>query len=117
MADGGGIGGGMQDLTSTQKAGVNYLGRIVTLLTQLLPRVTGTFTMGAAASTAVANTHVAAGALVFLQAANASAGTLVGSAKSPYISAVTPGVGFTVSTASSTAAGTEIFNYWVVNLI
>jgi hypothetical protein len=72
----------------------------------------GTFTFGAAATTVVAQTAVEANSFITLTALNAAAATLVGSAKSPYISAKSPGVSFTVATASGiAAAGTELFGY------
>jgi hypothetical protein len=108
-------GSGLQDLVSTQKSGVGYLGRILKVLENLFPRVTGTFTMPAAATLAVTNAQINANAKVMLQATNASAGTLQGSAKSLYVSAVAAG-SFTVATANATnAAGTESFSYWVLN--
>jgi hypothetical protein len=111
------MGGSLQDLVSTQKSGVNYLGQILTLFQSLFPRITGTFTMNAATSTAVADTRVQAGfTVVGFASQNAAAGTLLGSAKSLYVSAVNPGVGFTVTTANATsAAGTEKFSYYGVN--
>lgn len=110
------IGGGSQDLVSVQLNGVKYLGQIVQLLKQILPRITGTFTMPAAATLAIANPLIQAGSIVTLQAANASAATLEGSAKALYISVISPGVGFTVATANATnAAGTEKFVYSAIN--
>lgn len=80
------------------------------------PRITGTFTFGAAATVVVPQTAVAAGSIILLFANNASAGTLVGSVKSPYISARTVGASFTVATANAAAAaGTETFQYILVN--
>lgn len=115
MADGG-LGGNLQDLVSTQKSGVNYLGRLVTLLSQLLPRVTGTFTMTATTTLAVANTNIAANSIVSLTPTNASAGTMQGSSKHLYIQSVTSGVGFTVATADATngTAGAT-FSYNAIN--
>ena len=72
----------------------------------------GTFTMAAAATTVVPQPAVQANSNISLTSTNAAAGTLVGSAKSPYISAKSPGVSFTVATASgAAAAGTETFSY------
>lgn len=109
------IGGSGQDLVTVNSNGVKYLGQLVVLLRQLFPRIFGTFTLTAAASHAVADPRVQAGATVQLQAANAAAGTLQGSAKSLYYT-VTPGVGFTVFTANATnAAGGEVFSYTASN--
>ena len=74
----------------------------------------GSFTMAAAATTTVLQPAVQANSAIMLTATNASAGTLVGSAKSPYISSISPGVSFTVATANAVAAtGTETFQYTV----
>lgn len=78
----------------------------------------GQFTFPAAALAVVPNLAIEAGSLVFLQAANAAAGTLVGSNESPYVAPAdyVAGVSFTVRTAAGTAAaGTEVFNYWILN--
>jgi len=78
--------------------------------------VTGTFTMAAAASTTVSQPSVKSGATILLTPTNASAATLVGSVKAPYISSIAAGVSFAVSTANSTnAAGTETFSYFIKN--
>ncbi len=76
-----------------------------------------TFTMAAAASKTVSSATVQAGSAILLIDTNAAAGTLQGSAKRLYPSAIVPGVSFTVSTASGgNAAGTETFLALVVNV-
>lgn len=78
--------------------------------------VVGTITLAAAPSTTVSQPGVKSGATILLTPTNASAATLVGSAKSPYISAITAGTSFVISTANATnAAGTETFSYYVKN--
>lgn len=74
----------------------------------------GTFTMAAAASKSVTDTHAKSTSMIMVMPTNAAAGTLMGSAKSLYI---TKAVGsFTVTTASgAAAAGTETFDYIIVN--
>lgn len=72
----------------------------------------GSVTLAAAATTVVLQPAVAANSNINLTATNASAGALIGSAKSPYISAISPGISFTIATANGVAAaGTETFNY------
>jgi hypothetical protein len=79
--------------------------------------VTGTFTLAAAASTTVAQPGVKSSASISLTPTNASAATLEGSAKALYVSAVTSGANFTVSTANAaSAAGTETFSYLIKNV-
>ncbi len=94
------------------------MGSLIQVLTSIFPfsSVVGTFTMSAAATTVVANANVTTGSKITLTATNAAAGTLVGSTKSPYISAQSAGVSFTVATASGVAAaGTETFSYLILN--
>lgn len=77
---------------------------------------TGSFTCGAAVSTVVANGNVLTTSIILCFPTNAAAGTLIGSAKSLYISSKSVGVSFTVATASGVAAaGTETFSYIIVN--
>lgn len=112
------IGGSLQDLVTSIKSGVIYLGKLVQIWAAVLPRATGTFTMAAAATKAIAETRVQANSLVTLIPTNAAAGTLQGSAKSLYIASVTAGVGFVVATAAGTnATGNEQFSYVAVNTI
>lgn len=74
----------------------------------------GSFTFAAAATTVVAEPAVKANSNITLTASNPSAGTLVGSTASPYILTISPGISFTVATASgAAAAGTETFTYLI----
>lgn len=76
----------------------------------------GTFTCAAAAATTVNNTSITAASLIFLQATNAAAAALQAGATHLFISARTAGASFAVTTGSGgAAAGTETFNYWIVN--
>jgi hypothetical protein len=81
----------------------------------------GTVTLGAAATTTVTNANICTTATtggassIRLTPLNASAATLIGSAKCPYISTMTPQTSFVIATASgASAAGTEIFQYEIV---
>lgn len=94
---------------------INLLNKTIAAI---FPRQIGTFTLAAAATTTVSNTAITATSQIVLQPTNAAAGTLMGSAKSLYISARTAGASFTVATASgAAAAGTEGFEYYVVNAV
>ena len=75
--------------------------------------LTGLVTLSAAATTLVSHGGVRAHARVFLQPANAAAGTLVSGSKSPYVTVSQPN--FSIVTADGTAAaGTEQFWYSIV---
>ena len=77
----------------------------------------GTFTMAAAATKTVTDANIKSTSLVLWTATNAAAGTLEGSAKKLYLSALAAGTSFTVATASGVAAaGTETFSYLIVNI-
>ena len=74
----------------------------------------GNFTMGASATTVISQPVVASNSVITLTPTNAAAGTLMGSAKSLYISAKTTGISFTVATANGVVAvGGETFDYSV----
>jgi hypothetical protein len=77
--------------------------------------VFGTFTLAAAATTTVTQPGVQSTSVIHLTPTNAAAAALMGSAKSLYISALTPGASFAVATANATAAvGTETFSYVIL---
>lgn len=100
------------DLVTQVQSVVQYLGRLVQALKNLAPRLAGSFTLAAAATTNVVDPRVIATTVPVPFPKNAAAATLQQGAKSLYVSAVTPGVGFSVTTADGTnAAGTEQFYY------
>lgn len=103
------------EVTKNQILMNQTLAAIVTALNGIF-RNTGTFTWnGAAATTVVANAGVQATTQVLLIPTNAAAATLIGSNESPYVSARSVGVSFTLSTAAGTAAaGTETFTYVLI---
>lgn len=98
---------------------VTQLQGIVRQLTALVQAINGrttfgTFTMPVAASLVVPNTAVKGNSVVSLSPTNISAGTLMGGARSLYISALSAGTSFTVATANAAnAAGTETFTYTI----
>jgi hypothetical protein len=76
----------------------------------------GSLILGNTINTIVANINVLSTSKIFLSPTNAAAATLMGSAKSLFISARTAGVSFQVSTANGVAAaGTETFDYYIRN--
>lgn len=78
----------------------------------------GNITLDAAASTTIANANVKSTSQIILFPTNAAAATLVAGSSSPYVSAKSAGVSFTISTADAgSAAGTETFDYILVNRV
>lgn len=109
-------GASLGDVVTTLKLANQNMSLLIQTIQAIFPRVTGTFTLDASVTTVVTETGIQADSIILLVAMNAAAGTLVGSTKSPYISARTVGTSFSVSTASGVAAaGTEQFSYVVVN--
>lgn len=77
---------------------------------------TGTFTLAAAATTTVSDSTVKATSIILFMPVTAAAGTVMGSAKSLYVSARTAGTSFVVATADgSSPSGTCTFAYLIVN--
>lgn len=112
----GGYSGAPQTSDTEGKLRNQVLSQIVSALQGTLPRIFGTFTLAAAATTTVPQTATTSLSNIQLTPLNAAAATLMGSAKSLYISARTNGASFTVATASAgAAAGTEQFQYTMIN--
>jgi hypothetical protein len=89
---------------------------LINTLSAIFPRITGSFTLAAAATTTVTQVAIKANSIVLWSPTNAAAGTLEGSPKKLYHSANAAGASFTVATASGVAAaGTETFEYTVIN--
>lgn len=105
---------GLDEIVSQLRFGNVIMSQLLTAVRNLRATVTGTFTLGAAASTTVTDTAVAAASIIYWEPTNAAAGTLEGSTKKLYESARVPGTSFTVSTASGVAAaGSETFRYMI----
>lgn len=109
-----GVGGGLSDLVSTIKGAVQNLSQLNTTLQNAFPRINGTFTLSAGTTTIVTQPSIGASGIPLITATNATAALTVRTA-GLFVSAMTAGVGFSLSTQSGTAQGTETFKYVVVN--
>ena len=104
-----------QNLETQQRLMIVAINGLRDAILATFPRVTGTFTLSAAASTVVPNTSVTSTSIISLTPLNATAATLMAGANSLYVSARTSGASFTLSTAAGgAAAGTEQFQYLLV---
>lgn len=142
---GGQLGGGITDLVSNLKGIVTNLSQLDTILnavstslvtigaintavaalnTTLLtintsilsvfPRINGTFTLSAATTTVVTQTQLAANAMVFPFSTNATAALIVRT-NGLFVSAVTSGASFSVSTQAGSATSGGTFWYVALN--
>jgi adenylosuccinate synthase len=75
----------------------------------------GTFTCANATTTTVNNANVKANSVILLMGTNAAAGALEAGANKPYVSARNAGVSFVI-TGAGAAAGTETYEYVIVNV-
>lgn len=106
---------GVGDLVTVGKIANQNMSQLIQAIMAIFPRVTGSVTLAAAATTVVPHTSTGANTIIQLLPTNAAAATLVGSNRSPYVSARSPGVSFTITTASGVApAGTETFSYFFI---
>lgn len=87
---------------------------IATAILQTFPRVNGSFTLGNATTTVVTQSGITASGFPLLTPFNATAALLLRT-QGLYVSAVTAGVSFSVSTQTGVAAGSEAFKYIVFN--
>lgn len=118
-------GPGVSDVVIQLQGIVRQLSSLVTAIGNVVSQLSliasskvkkGTFQLGASVSTVVADTSVTGTSEISWSPTNAAAGTLEGSTKKLYLSARSPGVSFTVTTASGVAAaGTETFQYMINN--
>jgi hypothetical protein len=95
----------------------NNLAKIAaTLATKFaLACFSGSFTMAASTTKTVTDANVKATSKIFLMATNTSAGALEAGANKPWVSARNAGVSF-VLTCAGAAAGTETYEYIIVNV-
>jgi hypothetical protein len=99
-----------EDINSTLQGIVRNLSQWNQNLLKVFPRINGSFKLSAAVTTVVAQASVAANANIQITATNAAA-----AAQPIYVSAIVSGVSFSVSTTGGAAAGTETYNYLVLN--
>jgi hypothetical protein len=104
----------IEDIVSTLQGGVRNLGQLVQVLSAAFPRTTGSLTLSNATVTVVADTSVTTSSIVLWSPTNAAAGLLERS-QGLYRASLSPGVSFTLSTQTGTAAGTETFDYVMIN--
>ena len=110
---GGGVSGSPSDLVTVEQGIARNLGLIAQTLSSVFPRVYGAFTLIAGQTTTpIAVPSIRASSRPQWEATNATAALTVRT-QGLYLSAVTAGVGFAVSTQTSVAIGTETFNYVV----
>lgn len=90
---------------------------LVQTMSSVLPRITGSFTLSAAATTTVTQPAVKANSVInWNNPTNAAAATLMGGTKALYLSGIVAGASFSLTTANGTAAaGTEAFQYFIFN--
>lgn len=109
-------GTGLADIATALTNANKNSAALMEALQAIFPRVSGTFTMAAAATLIVTQPEVTATSIIVWTPTNAAAGTLQGSAKCLYLSARTAGASFTVATASGgNAVGTEVYQYFLWN--
>lgn len=106
----------IDDIVSKMAGGVENLGQIAKVLANIFPRTIATFTLSNATVTVVTQPAVLANAKVFFTPTNATAALLLRT-QGLFHSASTAGVSFSLSTQSGSAAGTETFEYVVINPI
>ena len=104
----------LDDLNSTFQNGVRSLGNIAQTLSNAFPQVFGSFTLSAATTTNVAQPKIVAAGFPLIMPTSATAAATLAT-QGLYLSAVTAGVGFAVSTQTGLAAGTETFSYFIYN--
>jgi hypothetical protein len=90
------------------------LSTIATVLSNAFPQIFGSFTLSNATTTAVAQPGIVAAGFPVFVASNSTA-ALTQRTAGLFVSAVTAGVGFAISTQNGSAAGNETFHYFVYN--
>lgn len=102
----------LDDAVSNIKNLIQQVSNIGQLLGSAFPQLSGTFTLSTATTTAVGVTGMPGSLFPVLTPINATA-ALTQRTAGLYVSAVTSGVGFAVSTQTGVPTGTERFFYFV----
>ena len=106
--------GGSSNIVTQIKACVSNISSIASILSNAFPQVAGVFTLSNATTTLVAQPGIVANGFPVFVPANAT-GALTQATNGLYVSAVTAGVGFAISTQTGVAATGGAFNYYVFN--
>ena len=105
-----------QNLETQQRLMIVAINGLRDAILTTFPRITGTFTLAASATNTIPNTSVTSTSVIMLMPTSADAATLMASAGSLYISALTSGASFAVTTANAgVPPGTCTFSYILVN--
>lgn len=109
-------GASLSEINTQLKLANQNMSRLIQTIADIFPRVSSSFIFpNNASSVTVSETNVQSSDRIVLLPSNAAAATMVGSSKSPWVSTVTSGASFVVSTASGSATGTGTFNYLIFN--
>ena len=108
------LGGSLTDVVSTMQGSVRNLSAINQTLSNLLPRIVGSFTLTAATATVVTQPSIAANSYVIPFPTNATAALIVRT-NGLFVSTLTPGASFTLSTQAGSATSGGTFQYIVIN--
>ena len=103
--------------TAVVAGNVNLVAAIAAVATAIIavfPQAMGSFTLANATTTTVNQAGIKAGGIPLWVPANLTAALTVLN-HGLYLSVVTAGSGFVVSTATGVASGTEVFDYAIVN--
>ena len=103
--------------TAVVSGNVNLVAAIAAVATAIIavfPQAMGSFTLANATTTIVNQAGIKAGGIPLWVPANLTAALTVLN-HGLYLSVVTAGSGFVVSTATGVASGTEVFDYAIVN--
>ena len=105
-----------QNLETQQRLMIVAINGLRDAILTTFPRVTGTFTLAASATNTIPNTSVTSTSIIIIMATSADAAILMASTGALYISALTPGASFAVTTANAgVPPGTCTYSYILVN--
>ncbi len=104
----------LDDVVSTMQGAVRNIGQVAQAIQNTVPRTFGTLTLANATLTVVTQPAIVSGSKVFFTPTNATAALLLRT-QGLFHSTNTAGTSFTLSTQTGTSAGTETFEYFVIN--
>lgn len=108
------------ELNTTLKIANQNMSQLIQVISAVFPRITGSFVFpNGAGSTSVPQPDIQSSDNIILlpSVGNSTAAGMFGSSKYPYVSSITSGTGFVVSTAAGTATGTATLSYVVMRTI